>query len=52
MTRVGLRENTRVVDVSGRRGTVLTLTETKIMCTALEKVSSLVCRTVVKEPCE
>lgn len=38
MSRVGLRD-TMVIDLTGDRGTVQTLTETKIMCTAQEKAS-------------
>ena len=39
ISQVGLRENAAVVDLSRHGGTVETLTETRIMCTAKDKVT-------------
>ena len=38
ISRVGLRDGMRVVDLTRRKGTVATLTETKITCSTPEKV--------------
>ena len=38
MLRVGLKEDVKVVDLTCAKGTVQTLTEARIMCTAQEKV--------------